>query len=190
MGRSSVLAYLGGERSGAKRGRGASGKTPFVAAVETTPEGKPVRLKLRRVASFCNHALAGVAKRSLDPNCEVVSDGLACFGAVKEAGCKHQVIKTGSGPAVRIQVGQHRARQHQGGDRRDLPGYPREARAALPGGVRIPLQQALRPRRDAAAPDLDRRAHTAHALSAAQAPRRLCLKRRTLMAKKETEEKA
>jgi len=37
-------AYLGGERTGAKRGRGAPGKTPFVAAVETTPEGKPVRL--------------------------------------------------------------------------------------------------------------------------------------------------
>ena len=45
-------AYLGGERSGGKRGRGAPGKTPFVAAVETTPEGKPVRLKLRRVTSF------------------------------------------------------------------------------------------------------------------------------------------
>jgi hypothetical protein len=29
-------AYLGGERSG-RRGRGAAGKTPFVAAVETTP---------------------------------------------------------------------------------------------------------------------------------------------------------
>jgi transposase-like protein len=50
-------AYLGGERTGGKRGRGAPGKTPFVAAVETTPEGKPVRLKLRRVASFCNHSI-------------------------------------------------------------------------------------------------------------------------------------
>ena len=86
-------AYLGGERTGGKRGRGAPGKTPFVAAVETTPEGKPVRLKLRRVASFCNHAISRFAKRSLDPNCEVVSDGLACFGAVKEAGCTHEVIK-------------------------------------------------------------------------------------------------
>jgi hypothetical protein len=36
-------AYLGGERTGGKRGRGAPGKTPFVAAVETTPEGKPVQ---------------------------------------------------------------------------------------------------------------------------------------------------
>jgi len=30
--------------------------------VETTPEGKPVRLKLRRVSSFCNHAISGFAK--------------------------------------------------------------------------------------------------------------------------------
>ena len=95
-------AYLGGERTGGKRGRGAPGKTPFVAAVETTPEGKPVRLKLRRVTSFCNHALSAFAKRGLDPKCEVVSDGLACFGAVTDAGCSHQVVKTGSGaPAAR-----------------------------------------------------------------------------------------
>ena len=31
-------AYLGGQRPGGKRGRGAAGKTPFVAAVETTAE--------------------------------------------------------------------------------------------------------------------------------------------------------
>src|SRR6202046_1689687 len=91
-------AYLGGERSGGRRGRGAPGKTPFVAAVETTTEGKPVRLKLRRVTSFCATSIAGFAKRSLDPNCSVVSDGLQCFASVADAGCAHQVIKTGSGP--------------------------------------------------------------------------------------------
>ena len=32
-------AYLGGVRSGGKRGRGAAGKTPFVAAVSTSPRG-------------------------------------------------------------------------------------------------------------------------------------------------------
>ena len=88
-------AYPGG-----KRGRGAPGKTPFVAAVATTPEGKPVRLQLRRVASFCNHAISIFAKRSLDPSCEVVSDGLACFGAVTKVGCTHEVIITGSGAAA------------------------------------------------------------------------------------------
>src|SRR3954471_17340263 len=34
-------ASLGGERPGGKRGRGAAGKTPIVAAVETTPERRP-----------------------------------------------------------------------------------------------------------------------------------------------------
>src|SRR6476619_2749787 len=98
-------ASLGGERTGAKRGRGARGKTPFVAAVETTPEGQPVRLKLRRVASFCKHSISIFAKRSLDPTCEVVSDGLACFGAVAAAGCAHKVIKTGSGAAAALTPG-------------------------------------------------------------------------------------
>ena len=92
--------YLGGERSGGKRGRGAPGKTPFVAAVETTPEGKPVRLKLRRVVGFCTHSISTFAKRSLDPACEVVSDGLTCFAGVTDAGCRHQIVKTGSGPAA------------------------------------------------------------------------------------------
>jgi transposase-like protein len=93
-------AYLGGERSGGKRGRGSPGKTPFVAAVETTEEGRPVRLKLRRVTSFCGRAVSGFARRSLHPDCQVVSDGLACFAAVAEAGCRHEVIKTGSGAAA------------------------------------------------------------------------------------------
>ena len=83
-------AYLGGERAGGKRGRGAPGKTPFVVAVETTAEGKPVRLKLRRVTSFCATAISGFAKRSLDPTCSVVSDGLQCFGSVADAGCAHK----------------------------------------------------------------------------------------------------
>jgi ribosomal protein L37AE/L43A len=93
-------AYLGGERSGGKRGRGAAGKTPFVAAVETTPEGKPVRIKLGRVSAFSNQALSAFAKRCLGPSCSVVSDGLQCFASVTDAGCTHQAIKTGSGVAA------------------------------------------------------------------------------------------
>ena len=50
-------AYLGGERAGGeraggKRGRGAAGKTPIVAAVETTAERKPRRLRLTVVKGF------------------------------------------------------------------------------------------------------------------------------------------
>jgi hypothetical protein len=55
-------------------------------------------LKLRRVTSFCAASISQFAKRSLDPNCSVVSDGLQCFAGVADAGCAHQVVKTGSGP--------------------------------------------------------------------------------------------
>lgn len=90
-------AYLGGERSGGKRGRGAAGKTPIVAAVETTPEGKPIRIKLRRVRGFRRAEIARLAKDSFDPDSSVISDGLRCFAGVTEAGCSHQAIVTGSG---------------------------------------------------------------------------------------------
>ena len=96
-------AYVGGERTGGKRGRGAPGKTPFVAAVETTPEGKPVRIKLGRVEGFTGKAISAFARRNFHPGCAVVSDGLHCFGGVTAAGCAHEAIITGSGPAaVRI----------------------------------------------------------------------------------------
>jgi transposase-like protein len=90
-------AYLGGERNGGKRGRGSAGKTPIVAAVETTPEGKPIRLKLRRVTGFRRSEIARLAKDNFDPGSSVISDGLQCFAGVTEAGCSHQIIVTGSG---------------------------------------------------------------------------------------------
>ena len=89
-------AYLGGERSG-PRGRGAKGKTPFVAAVETTNDGKPHQVILRRVKTFSKHAIKKLASTALAPGAEVVSDGLACFAAVVAAGCTHKAIVTGSG---------------------------------------------------------------------------------------------
>ena len=46
-----------------------------------------------------------------------------------------------------LQVGQHRAGQHQNGDRRYLSGDPRQALSALSGRIRTPLQPPLRPRR-------------------------------------------
>src|SRR5215469_6274135 len=95
-------AYLGGERNGGKRGRGSPGKTPIVAAVETTPEGKPIRLKLRRVAGFRRAEITALAKRNFNSASTVVSDGLRCFAGVSNAGCIHQPIITGSGRKVAL----------------------------------------------------------------------------------------
>lgn len=158
-------AVLGGERSGGKRGRswrrllrsegslegqrrgGAPGKTPFVAAVEITDDGKPVRLKLRRVAGFTGQAISRFSMRSLDSSCTVVSDGLACFHRVTDAGCQHQAILTGSGPAggpqPRLQMGQYRARKHQIRNQRYVPGNQHQTRAAILRRIRVPLQSPI-----------------------------------------------
>jgi transposase-like protein len=90
-------AYLGGERPGGKRGRGAAGKTPIVAAVETTPERRPRRLRLSVVKGFRKKEVEKIAKRDFAPGSNVVSDGLSCWPAVEKAGCKHFPIATGSG---------------------------------------------------------------------------------------------
>ena len=95
-------AYLGGERSGGKRGRGAAGKTPIVAAVETTAERKPRRLKLTVVKGFRKKEIAKLATRDLAPGSNVVSDGLSCWPAVAKAGCCPFPMVTGSGkPAAK-----------------------------------------------------------------------------------------
>lgn len=90
-------AYLGGERQGGKRGRGAAGKTPVVAAVETTAERKPRRLKLTVVRGFRKREVEKLAKRDFAPGSNVVSDGLSCWPAVEKAGCDHFPMATGSG---------------------------------------------------------------------------------------------
>jgi transposase-like protein len=90
-------AYLGGERPGGKRGRGAAGKTPLVAAVETTPDRRPRRLKLSVVKGFRKKEVEKLAKRDFAPGANVVSDGLSCWPAVEKAGCAHLPMVTGAG---------------------------------------------------------------------------------------------
>ena len=88
-------AYLGGQRSGGKRGRGAPGKTPFVAAVSTTPEGKPKQVKLRRVKRFTKKAIKALAEKTLDPGAQVYTDGLNCFTGIAAAGATHLPMRVG-----------------------------------------------------------------------------------------------
>ena len=47
---------------------------------------------------FRSREIAHWAKRHLSADSYVVSDGLACFAAVTEAGCQHTYIVTGEGP--------------------------------------------------------------------------------------------
>ena len=90
-------AYLGGERPGGKRGRGAAGKTPIVAAVETTAERRPRRLRLSVVKGLRKNEVERLAERDFAAGSNVVSDGLSCWPAVEKAGCRHFPMATGSG---------------------------------------------------------------------------------------------
>ncbi len=58
-------AYIGGARSG-RRGRGAAGKTPFVAAIATTDDGKPDQIILRPVKAFSSFAIRKLASTALN----------------------------------------------------------------------------------------------------------------------------
>jgi hypothetical protein len=91
-------AYWGGERRGGKRGRGAPGKTPFGAAVQTNGEGHPIAMRLTPLEGFRKKALTQWAQRHLAPRSRVVSDGLSGFSGVEDAGCQHVAIVTGGGP--------------------------------------------------------------------------------------------
>lgn len=90
--------YWGGELHGGLRGRGSKNKTPFVAAVSTHEDGHPIAMNMNIVKGFRLTEIARWARHHLQAGSTVVSDGLACFSAVKEAGCTHISIVTGGGP--------------------------------------------------------------------------------------------
>jgi ribosomal protein L37AE/L43A len=91
-------AYLGGERSGGKAGRGSENKVPIVAAVQTSAEGQPVVACLRQQPHTLEE-VAVFAAVHLAPSATVVSDGLWCFGAVKIVGAEQERVVTGGGKA-------------------------------------------------------------------------------------------
>ena len=127
-------SYMGGSRPG-RRGRGAAGKTPFVAAVATTNEGKPDQIVLRRVAGFRKIAIGKLASTALS------ADGRSHLrrarllrrrhGRWLQACAARHRRRAEIGEKTRVQMGQHHARQHQGVDRRHLQGRARKARAEI-----------------------------------------------------------
>jgi len=89
-------AYLGGERSGGKVGRGSENKVPIVAAVQTTPDGQPVLACLRQ-QPHTSEEVAIFAAQHIATSATVVSDGLWCFRATQIVGAEHERVVTGGG---------------------------------------------------------------------------------------------
>jgi hypothetical protein len=90
-------AYWGGERHGAKPGRGSPNKVPFIAALSCNAAGHPIGLRLGKVTGFRKREVERFAKRHFDPHAIVLSDGLACFRGIASAGFAHQPVVTGGG---------------------------------------------------------------------------------------------
>ena len=55
-----------------------------MAAVSTSPEGRPRKLKLAPVKGFRKREIARGAKHWLAPGAAVVTDGLGCWSALDE----------------------------------------------------------------------------------------------------------
>ena len=90
-------AYLGGERTGGQVGRGAEGKVPFVAAVQTNEQGHPLYVRLDPVASFSKAELQAWGNRFLSAETVAISDGLNCFKALASVIAQHESVIVGSG---------------------------------------------------------------------------------------------
>lgn len=84
-------AYVGGKRSGGKRGRGAPGKTIVFGMVER--EG---RIVTEVVPDVKKATLREAVNRNVEPGTIVSTDELMSYGLLEDDGYKHGVVKHGA----------------------------------------------------------------------------------------------
>ena len=90
-------AYIGGERTGEGSGRGRRGHTPFIIAVETTADGRPLYARLQVVRGFQTAETKRLCTR-VEAGTTVVSDGGQWFCCIADQpGIIHERHVTGSG---------------------------------------------------------------------------------------------
>ena len=87
-------AYCGGKKHGGKRGRGAAGKTPFVAAIQLSKHKRPLFIKFNKVAAFTRQEISDWSSKHLVCDSYVLSDGLNCFPGIEDANSNHFPIET------------------------------------------------------------------------------------------------
>ena len=85
--------YWGGKRRGGKRGRGASGKTPFLAAVSCNTEGRPIHMRMSKLSNFTSASVKAWAQRHLSAQAVVISDMYNPFNILSELVVVHGRIK-------------------------------------------------------------------------------------------------
>jgi hypothetical protein len=94
-------AYLGGERSGGKPGRGSETKQPVLIAVATNAAlERPTFAMVEPVWSFDIASVADWVSRRLAPEAEAFTDGLACFRRIADASHSRTTLETDGGRAA------------------------------------------------------------------------------------------
>ncbi|WP_136799972.1 IS1595 family transposase [Desulfosediminicola ganghwensis] len=79
---------------GGKRGRGAEGKTPFIAAIQRNKKGHPMYIRFSRIAGFDSNSMKNWGDKHLEASTVIVSDGLPCFQNFNNQGHHQFSIKT------------------------------------------------------------------------------------------------
>lgn len=90
-------AYWGGKKHDGIRGRGATGKAPFIAAVSTNLQGHPLFMRLSRISSFSADEITRWASKHIHRHSLVLSDGMRGFNGIAAAGIFHKSVVTGGG---------------------------------------------------------------------------------------------
>lgn len=152
-------AYLGGERSGGKTGRGSENKVLFVAAVQTTPGGRPQFVRLRQQPRMPEEVSA-FAARSIAPSATVISDGLWCFAQCRSSWPTVRLWPLAvarPAQAAAIHGGQHVLRQPQKFLERHASRVRfRQVRSSLPRRGPTSIQSSLHSAPHLASPDARR----------------------------------
>lgn len=89
-------AYLGGERKG-KPGRGSPNKVPFIAAVQTTDDGRPFYVRFDCIERFDHSSIESWSQQALTASTRAYSDGLPAFTILSEMVDQHTSFVTGIG---------------------------------------------------------------------------------------------
>ena len=163
-------AYLGGERSGGKRGRGGVWQDAVRRRCRDhyrgkagSPEAAPghqllckldrrVRQAQPRPRLLCRQRWPSVFRQRRR-------------GRVRAPG-RQDRVRTEGGSDASLQMGQHGSRQHQRRHHRNLPCHQQQACPALPRRIRIPLQPTIRSGRHDPASHMGRSPNHPYALSA------------------------
>lgn len=87
-------AYWGGKRSGGKRGRGAPGKTPFLAAIARNEKGHPIHMRMSKVNSFSSQEVRKWSLKHIHHQCVVISDEFGPLRGVADSVAFHGAVNT------------------------------------------------------------------------------------------------